>query len=169
MKISFDTNDSNDAKILPEILRVLASFPGNPQPAVGNTGSAVAVREQAADSAEASASTPSEADAPVKRGRGRPRKEVAPETVEPEQNAVEQEETAPEAEIPAVEPEISAVEHEEPPAKAYTIDDVRAALQGFTAQHGMASGIDLLKNFGASRVSELKVGDYAAFIAGCGA
>lgn len=164
MKISFDTNDKNDTALLSEILRVLASFPGNTQPQVVNSGS-VAALEHGADNAVASASTPGEADAPVKRGRGRPRKDASTQTVEPEQNAVEQEETAPEAEIPVVEPEQNSVEPE--PAKAYTIDDVRAALQAFTAEHGMADGIALLKNFGAARVSELKVGDYAAFIAGC--
>jgi len=53
------------------------------------------------------------------------------------------------------------------PAAASTIDDVRAALQAYTAKHGVPAGIDLLKGFGAARISELKDADYAAFVEQC--
>jgi hypothetical protein len=42
-----------------------------------------------------------------------------------------------------------------------SIDDLRAALQGFTSAQGMPAGIDLLKKFGCSRISELAAKDEA--------
>lgn len=65
-------------------------------------------------------------------------------------------------------PTVSAATTEPAPAKEATIDDVRAALQGFTAKNGVPAGIDLLKEFGAARISELKEADYAAFVEKCG-
>lgn len=50
-----------------------------------------------------------------------------------------------------------------------TIDDVRTALQGFTAKNGVPVGITLLKEFGAQRISELKRDQFAAFIEKCNA
>jgi hypothetical protein len=50
-----------------------------------------------------------------------------------------------------------------------SIDDVRAALQRYTAVHGMPDGIALLKNYGAGRISELGVEQYPLFIAECDA
>lgn len=50
-----------------------------------------------------------------------------------------------------------------------TIDDVRAALQRYTAVHGMPDGIALLKNYGAGRISELGLEQYPLFIAECDA
>lgn len=88
---------------------------------------------------------------PVKRGRGRPRK--APTHAELASTVG-----------PDVEPEA-----EPEPAKPLTVDDVRAALQGFTAAKGVPAGLALLKTFGASRISELKAEDYAAFVKGCAA
>lgn len=49
----------------------------------------------------------------------------------------------------------------------YTLDDVRAALQSFTASKGMPEGIAVLKSFQAARVSELKPERYADFIKAC--
>lgn len=55
-----------------------------------------------------------------------------------------------------------------PTAQAsYTIDDVRAALQQYTAAHGVTGGIALLKSFHASRISELPAASYAEFIGQC--
>ena len=48
-----------------------------------------------------------------------------------------------------------------------TLDDVRAALQGFTAANGVPAGIELLKEFGATRISELKAEQFAAFMGKC--
>jgi hypothetical protein len=52
-------------------------------------------------------------------------------------------------------------------SKPITLDDVRAALQKFTSVSGIPAGIELLKKFGANRISELKAEDYAAFVEGC--
>jgi hypothetical protein len=52
-------------------------------------------------------------------------------------------------------------------AQDYTLDDVRAALQAFTASKGMPEGIAVLKSFQAVRVSELKPEQYADFIKAC--
>lgn len=49
------------------------------------------------------------------------------------------------------------------------LDKVREALQRFTAKNGIGAGVDLLKDFGAARVSELAAGEYAAFIEKCDA
>lgn len=97
-------------------------------------------------------------DAPVKRGPGRPRKAkiAAPEGTLAA--AVDSAREAEEVETPPAEP-----------AKPLTVDDVRAALQGFTAAHGVPAGLALLKTFGASRISELKAEDYPAFVKGCAA
>lgn len=54
------------------------------------------------------------------------------------------------------------------PTKAPTLDEVRAALQGYTARHSIEDGIELLKEFKAGRISELKADDYTAFVAKCG-
>ena len=50
---------------------------------------------------------------------------------------------------------------------ALSLDDVRAALQAFTASNGMPEGIAVLKSFQAVRVSELKPEQYADFIKAC--
>jgi hypothetical protein len=52
-------------------------------------------------------------------------------------------------------------------APALTVDDVRAALQKFTGAKGMPAGIDMLKEFGAARISELKAERFGEFIAKC--
>lgn len=50
-----------------------------------------------------------------------------------------------------------------------SLDDVRAALQRYTAVHGMQNGISILKSYGAGRISELDANQYALFIAECDA
>jgi hypothetical protein len=49
----------------------------------------------------------------------------------------------------------------EQPSAPVSIDDLRAALQGFTSAKGMPAGIELLKKFGCSRISELAAKDEA--------
>ena len=49
-----------------------------------------------------------------------------------------------------------------------TLDDVRAALQAFTATQGVPAGIALLKEYDAARISELKSEQYGDFIMACG-
>lgn len=55
------------------------------------------------------------------------------------------------------------------PAASRTIDDVRAALQRYTASHSMTEGIALLKGYGAGRISELSEEQYPLFVAECDA
>ena len=50
-----------------------------------------------------------------------------------------------------------------------TLDDVRAALQGFVGKNGMPAGLELLKEFECARISELSTDQYAAFLARCAA
>ena len=57
-----------------------------------------------------------------------------------------------------------------PQVQPLTIDDLRAALQRFTAAEGMPAGIDLLKGFDCARISELAEKDELtkfAFVAKC--
>lgn len=49
----------------------------------------------------------------------------------------------------------------EQPAASISTDDLRSALQGFTSAKGMPAGIELLKKFGCSRISELAAKDDA--------
>lgn len=66
----------------------------------------------------------------------------------------------------------TASKQEEPasgtPQNPASLDDVRTALQAFTAGRGVPAGIELLKEFGAARISELKAEQFAAFILKCG-
>lgn len=50
-------------------------------------------------------------------------------------------------------------------APSYTVDDVRRALQDYVGRTDFATGTALVKSFGATRITELKAEDYAAFIA----
>ena len=72
-----------------------------------------------------------------KRGRPKKEKEAAP--------------------VATVEPEPSTPEVSEPaqPVAAPSVDDLRAALQGYTERKDMQAGIDLLREFGCARISEL--------------
>jgi hypothetical protein len=45
------------------------------------------------------------------------------------------------------------------PNTPVSIDDLRSALQAYTSAKGMPAGIDLLKKFGCSRISELAAKD----------
>lgn len=157
MQITFDTNNPKDLEILSTLLLKFPSrhhpHGGDTQPEVVNTGSAVAETPQSdADSAVSEAAQA--APAPVKPKRGRTKPEIRDEGNE----------TAPIVEEAT--PAVVAVE-EAAPTKPVSIDDVRAALQAYTGIEGVPAGIDLLKRFGAARISELKVEDYAAFIEAC--
>lgn len=165
MQITFDTTNPQDLEILLTILpKFASSHPrADAQPQVVNSGSDTSdgFVPQYAEGVAVSEAAES-APAPVKK-RGRIKPEMR--GVEPAEIAVEQEETPENEQIQRVEPAPAAVEQS---AKEYTIDDVRGALQAFTAKAGIEGGIQLLRNFGAQRISELKASDYAAFVAGCG-
>ena len=93
------------------------------------------------DAAAEGAPTANEAAASAvteqKRGRGRPRKEAV------------QESTA-----PAVEEQAPAGPEQES-AQPITIDQLRAALQTFTAKNGIEAGMPLLAKYNARRISEM--------------
>lgn len=152
MQITFDTANPQDLEILKAILPKFAPahHHADAQPAVVNTGSTESA-EYHPQSTEVSAvveAAEEAAPAPVKK-RGRTKPEIREEPVF---------EAAPEP-APIAEPAEVAI--------PLTIDDVRAALQSYTAKAGIDGGIQLLKNFGAQRISELKAGDYAAFVEAC--
>lgn len=49
--------------------------------------------------------------------------------------------------------------------KAYTVDDVRKALQELVAATDFAAGTAFVQTFGASRITEVKAEDYGRFVA----
>ena len=110
-------------------------FTGDPagQPA----GSAQQERMESAAPTEPPAEGAAPAVTEQKRGRGRPRKET------------DQESTAPAVEEQA--PAEPATESAQP----ITIDDLRAALQVFTAKNGIEAGMPLLAQYNARRISEM--------------
>lgn len=137
------------------------TFGEQAQPAVAsNTGSTEPVASPTGDPAGSPAQSQSEVVAlpastseavtePKKRGR------------KPKEDVVTAEQAAAVDETACI---------EQPKARPITIDDLRAALQRFTAASGMPAGIELLKGFGCNRISELaEKGDdvKAAFIAKC--
>jgi len=66
----------------------------------------------------------------------------------------------------AVESEIiMAPAPEAAPTGEPTLDDARAALLAYNQKHGMDAAIDLVRKFGAARISELDASSYGAFIA----
>jgi hypothetical protein len=103
--------------------------------------------QSAAVQGDTGGDVPTSVDAPKRRGR--PPREKTPEPAQ-------QSETFEEV--------------EQPPQVNVTLDDARAALRGLQSRAGeddMATPIGVLKEFGASRISEVKAEDYAAFIVAC--
>lgn len=93
-------------------------------------------------------------DAPRKRGRKKADHLKVVETVE---------QPAP------IEEEKTATDTVEEVATKLTLDDVRACLQSFSRKNGVPASVELLKKFGASRISDLDVKHYEAFRVECGA
>lgn len=93
------------------------------------------------------------------------RARVRPEMRETEPQAEPEPQSKPDPEpAPSIE---ARSKPEQLPLIEYTIDDVRGALQMYTAEKGVAAGIAVLKSFGAGRISELKAEDYPAFMREC--
>lgn len=114
----------------------VAQNTGSSEPAAHSAGDLAGQPESAAeDSPPTSSAAPAVTE--QKRGRGRPRKETA------------QESTA-----PAVEEQAPAEPAKES-AQPITIDDLRSALQVFTAKNGIEAGKALLEKHGAGRISEM--------------
>lgn len=114
----------------------VAQNTGSTEPAPPFTGDPAGQPESAAEDSPPNASA-APAVTEQKRGRGRPRKETAQESTAP---AVEEQAPA----EPATES-----------AQPITIDDLRAALQVFTAKNGIEAGMPLLAQYNARRISEM--------------
>lgn len=164
-----------------QIFPVVAST-GNSQPAVeqntGNDGTGLSpspgavivgvdsvVAGEIPEAKTESTSTVTDAPAEAKR-RGRPRKEV---TGMPVGKSEPQSPASTEDSAPKVESSSTSTDAETAPTKSepLTLDDVRAALQEFTGAKGVPAGIELLREFGAARVSELPADRYAEFVGQC--
>jgi len=145
--------------------------PEQPQPAVGeNTGSVAPVSdspmgEPAGQETTGSAAPNVEPVGAVKRTRRTKAEMEAARAAEAgEQGNVG---ATSGSEAPPVATSAATAESPTADVKAPTLDDVRAALQRYTAANSMPQGIALLKNYGASRISELDIDQYALFIAEC--
>lgn len=156
MQITIDTNSLTPADFilvaaLAEVLEKMKRGDG--------TADLNPVSEMPAPAAEADAGPVVVEEAPAKK-RGRPRKEAAEgPAVDPRQQPIDLDPPAPAAELMPLETA--------PEPAGFTIDGVRVALQQFTAVKGVPAGVALLKEFGASRISELKAEQYDAFVAQC--
>lgn len=156
MQITFDTTNPNDLKILTHLLQFSVEEKAQPQVATnsGTTGSGSSLSDEASGVSESAA--PAAAPAPVKEKKAK--KSAVAEQPKSEPASTEDAPTQEAA------PEVRSGQEW---AKAATLDDVRAALQTFTAANGVPAGIELLKKYGAARVSELAEANYAAFLADC--
>lgn len=169
MQITFDTRNPQDLEILSTLFKnldVLLQPEQSAQPEVAqNTGTTATGVDLSPEGSGVSgeAVPPSASPAPEKAPR-KPRakkEEVAAAPVE-KQGA-----TASSAQTAATEASAGTSAQPSDEAKPLTLDEVRAALQQFTASKGVPAGIELLKKFNAGRISELEEGDYASFVAEC--
>lgn len=129
------------------------------------TGEAIPAAEAAPEASPVVVKDAGGKDAVKRTRRTKAEMEAAVEPVEKSSPVVESE-TQPTS-TPAAQPTTAEPAATAGPSVA-TLDDVRAALQAFTADKGVPAGIELLKEFGAARISELKSEHYGAFIAKCG-
>ncbi len=162
MQITFDPFNQVEKSFVESLLGALTAgdeaaalhAPLSAQPVVaendGIVGDGNSTRPGSDDDAGGRAEPPSAppGDTPKKRGR-KPKSAQAEVVVEGEAPVEATPEPAPAADV------------------LPTLDQVRAALQAYTVKNGITGGIDLLKDFGAARVSDLAAGDYAAFITKC--
>lgn len=156
ISLNFDTLNPADVKALNFIL---ANLDG----ALKTQATPVAEAQPAPAPAPAA-----EAPAPAKRGR-KAKEEAAAQVEKPAPDAggslaPSVPEAGSNAEVSDAVPTAKAASDKE-----LSIDDVRAALQQFTVAHGVPKGIELLKEYGASRISELGAEHYAAFVEACAA
>jgi hypothetical protein len=148
MQITFDTNNARDLAILEAFISTAMSA----KPTVADnggttaTGSTLSPEGSGVSGAEAQAasSAPATEKKEPKAKKSAPTKQAATEAA----------------------PSTSAASADAP---ALTLDEVRAALQQFTASKGVPAGIELLKKYNAGRISELAEENFAAFAAECAA
>lgn len=139
-------------------------------PSLSTEGAAVSEGVDVAGETPEAKSTPSASEKPK---RGRKPKEETVSGAETAQVSEHAQSVSASATAPTISEEAATIEPDaaEVPAASstLTLDDVRAALQKFTAAKGIPAGIELLGQFGAARVSEVKAEDFAAFVEKCGA
>lgn len=179
MQITFDTSNPSDMAVLNRLFPALSpsapvATPAQPEVAQ-NAGSAASVHPVSSFAEGSAVSEPgAEQSAPaasVKRGRKPKAEAVAQPAADVPQITHFEPEAAAEAapEMNDGQQELPLDEQPAEPAKALSVDEVRAALQQFTAAKGVPAGVALLKEFGAGRISELDASNYAAFVARCAA
>lgn len=168
MQITITLNKDSELSEINAAIRMLHAYSGqnlseSAQPAVasntGNSGLGLPLSPEATvvvgESVTAAEAEPKDSPTPVKERKPRAKKEETPVPAPvTEEAAVSTSESADAAKVPAA---------------SFTIDDVRATLQSYTAANGVSKGVALLEEFGAKRISELKAEDYAAFVEKCGA
>lgn len=154
MQITFDTTNPQDLEILDALFSNLKlPVNGKAQPAVAqNTGTTATGFTSPLPEGSGVSGAVAEAAAPTPEKKTRAKKSVA--------TAGE----VPTSSTPAADTAASAASSTDKPL---TLDEVRAALQAFTAAKGVPAGIELLKKYNAGRISELAEENFAAFVADC--
>jgi hypothetical protein len=148
MQITFDTNNARDLAILEAFISTAMN---NVQPTVTQNGGTTATGSTLSPEGSGVDESAAPAVAPVTEKKPRAKKPVAT-----------QEEAAPVEPTPSTSAPAQTAD-----AKPLSLDEVRAALQQFTASKGVPAGIELLKKYNAGRISELAEENFAAFAAEC--
>lgn len=161
MQITFDTTNPKDLEILNQVLALALGEKAQPAVAqnTGTTGAGLDLSPAASgvDGAGALGAPGADQPAPVIEKPKRVKKEAAAPVEKSAPAAAEQDTSA------SAQPAEAATAQ----AKTLTLDEVRAALQQFTASKGVPAGIELLKKYNAGRISELAEEHFAAFAAEC--
>ena len=146
MQIILDTSNPKDLALIDKIFG--PALAGEAQPQVAQNSGTVATGNDLSPEGNGVSGAVAEAAAPAPEKKPRKKKE---EVAEPVVDTT-----------PVAEPETKSVSD-----KPASLDEVRAALQAFTAKSGVPAGIELLKKYNAARISELEEQHYGAFIADC--
>jgi len=156
MQITFDTSNPQDLALINKIIAFAHGVEAQPQVAQNSgttaTGSTLSPEGSGVDTGAAQAA------APVTEKKPRAKKSVAATA------------TAGSEETQTSDPVAAQQESDvgaSTSTKPASLDEVRAALQAFTAKSGVPAGIELLKKYNAARISELEEQHYGAFIADC--
>lgn len=179
MKLNLEIDLNNDSR---EQIAIAANFLNTITNAArrSNTSAQPAVAENTGNVSQGSENSPGDgvvvgAGAKGAEPEPSPAPTVVKEAVRRGRPPKVKEEAAAPVEKPADTPEVAAPQEQSPsqsePAAAapasLTLDDVRTALQNFTGSKGVPAGIELLGEFGAKRISELKPEHFVAFIEKC--
>jgi hypothetical protein len=150
MQITFDTQNPKDLALLDIILSL--STGEKVQPTVTHNGGTTATGLTLSPEGSGVSGAVAEAAAPAPVKEKKAKKPVA---------------TAEEAPTSNTSVADTAASVASSTDKPLSLDEVRAALQQFTASNGVPAGIELLKKYNAARISELGEEHYGAFIADC--